>query len=211
MNFGNSQREDEWYTPSQVQVQNGALNLIANLRPTAGNSANGSPFTYSCRSGMVTTFPGFNFQYGYLQVVANIPLGKGLWPALWLAASNLSWPPEVDILEAWGSGQGVDGDLYAASYYHYSTPTNHDAYIKTTIFPPTRAIGWHTFALSWTPAQMTWLLDGHPILSTTQNIPNQKMFLIANLAEAVAAGHPFPVSGECNGDLQIRSVAVWAP
>lgn len=210
-NFGNIRHEDEWYTPSQVQVGNGTLNLIAQREPTAGYTSNGSAETYSCRSGMVTTYPGLQFQYGYIQIVANIPSGPGLWPALWLAAANLQWPPEMDILEAWGSGQSVDGPPYAAVYYHFSTPTNNDAYIKATVAPPTLAIGWHTFALSWTATQMTWLLDGRAIMTTYQHIPQQKMFLIANLAEAVSTDVPNVPPGQCSGDLQIRSVAVWAP
>ncbi|HYK66940.1 MAG TPA: glycoside hydrolase family 16 protein [Streptosporangiaceae bacterium] len=198
--------------PSQVQVRNGTLNLIAQREPTAGSSSNGSPRTYPCRSGMVTSYPGFQFQYGYIQVVANIPSGQGLWPALWLAAANLHWPPEMDMLEAWGSGRTFDGAPYAAMYFHYSTPTSNNTYIKAIVSPASLAIGWHTFALSWTPTQVTWLVDGRPFMTTTQNIPQQKMYLIANLAEAVnAAAHPNVLPGECNGDLQIRSVTVWAP
>jgi beta-glucanase (GH16 family) len=211
MNFGNVGHENEWYTPSQVQVQNGTLNLVAKRERTAGSAANGSPRTYNCRSGMVTTYRGFRFRYGYIQVVARIPAGKGLWPALWLAAANLQWPPEMDILEAWGSGQSISGHTYAAMYFHYSTPAKHDAYVKATIFPPSRAIGWHTFALSWTPTQLTWLLDGNAVLTTHEHIPRQKMFLIANLAEAVTSAQPNALPGECNGKMQIRSVAVWAP
>jgi beta-glucanase (GH16 family) len=210
-NFGNANRENEWYTPSQVQIQNGTLNLVAVRQQTAGNAADGSPQAYSCRSGMVTTYPGFNFQYGYLQIVANIPDGQGLWPALWLAATNLQWPPEMDVLEAWGAGQDVNSAPYAATYFHFDTPTKHDAFIKAEISPATKALGWHTFALSWTPTQMTWLLDGHALLTTTQYIPHQKMFLVANLAEAVTPTQPNVLPGQCNGDMQIRSVAVWAP
>jgi beta-glucanase (GH16 family) len=210
MNFGNVGNENQWYLPSQVQLRNGTLNLVAKRTQTAGNAANGSPKTYACRSGMVTTYPGFRFKYGYVQVVARIPAGKGLWPALWLAAANLQWPPEMDILEAWGSGLS-NGQTYAAMYFHYSTPTNHDAYIKAVVSPPARAIGWHTFALSWTRTQMTWLLDGKPVLTTSQHVPRQKMFLIANLAEAVSRSQPNVLPGECSGEMQIRSVQVWAP
>jgi beta-glucanase (GH16 family) len=209
MNFGNASHESEWYLPSQVKVQNGALNLVAKRVPTAGRTAGGGSRTYSCRSGMVTTYPGFRFRYGYLQVVARIPIGKGLWPALWLAASNLQWPPEMDILEAWGSGQTISGPPYAAMYFHFTTPYSHDAYIKTVIHPATLAFGWHTFALSWTPRQLTWLLDGKVFLTTHQYIPRQKMFLIANLAEATTLAQPDALPGECHGEMQIKSVAVW--
>jgi beta-glucanase (GH16 family) len=208
-NFGNAGKESEWYTPSQVQVRNGTLNLIAERVPTAGSAANGSPLTYGCRSGMITSYPGFQFEYGYVQIVARFPGGFGLWPALWLAAGNLQWPPEMDIMEAW-LGQ-TPNYTYASAYFHFSTPTDTDDQIKGVISPPSLAIGWHTFALSWTPTQITWLLDGKVILTASQYIPHQKMFLIANLAEYITTIVPYVEPGECNGDMQIRSVAVWAP
>ena len=79
-NFGNT--EYEWYLPGQDQVSGGVLHLVAQRTPTPGMTADGTPKAYSCRSGMVTTYPGFRFQYGYVQVVAQIPNGPGLWPAL---------------------------------------------------------------------------------------------------------------------------------
>src|ERR1700753_316208 len=46
-NFGNSD-EREWYLPSQVHVENGALALVAQRTPTAGTDVNGKPEMYSC-------------------------------------------------------------------------------------------------------------------------------------------------------------------
>src|SRR5215469_12294465 len=90
-NFGNPE-EVEWYLPSQVKVSGGYLHLIAKREQTNGFTADGTPETYGCRSGMVTSFPGLQFEYGFVQVVANIPHSNGLWPALWLAAANGQHP-----------------------------------------------------------------------------------------------------------------------
>jgi beta-glucanase (GH16 family) len=202
-NFGNATKEAEWYLPSQVKVYGGVLHLVADKEPTAGHSSNGGSETYSCRSGMVTSDPGFQFKYGYIQVIARIPSSSGLWPALWLAAANFQWPPEMDMLEAWGGP-----DFYASTYFHYATPTrNKDD--RGVITPATLASGWHVFALSWTRTQMTWLLDGKPVLTVRQNIPHQKMYFIANLAEYISKAHPNVTAGQCRGSLLIRSVAVW--
>lgn len=206
-NFGNSTTENEWYLPSQVKVSNGTLNLVAQRTPTAGRLADGSPKTYACRSGMVTTYPGFHFKYGYIQVVAKIPTGSGLWPALWLAAASLQWPPEMDIVEAWG--YSTPGAFFASNYFHYRTPQKVNNTLRGPISPASRAAGWHTFALSWTPTQITWLLDGKPTMTTRLHVPQQPMFFVADLAEAVTPAHPRVRQGQCNGELQIRSVQVW--
>lgn len=99
----NPTAEKEWYVPSQVNVSGGTLNLVAKQEPTQGLSTSGTPKTYTCRSGMVTAKPGFNFTYGLIQVTAKLPYGPGLWPALWLAATSNQWPPELDIMEHWYS------------------------------------------------------------------------------------------------------------
>jgi beta-glucanase (GH16 family) len=196
-NFSNGKKEVEWYTPSQVRVSGGALNLTATRKRISGFSKGYiHSKVYDCRSGMVTSYPGFNFKYGYLEVVAHIPDGAGLWPALWLAASNFQWPPEIDLLEAWGpplSGSGM--------FFH---PIGGD---QVVVHPPTSAdvtSGWHTFAVYWTASQVSWYLDGQLMFSVVQNIPHLKMYFIANVADYKANRR-----SECNGTLKIRSVKVW--
>lgn len=44
------------------------------------------------------------FKYGTFEFEYLLPIGAYLWPAIWLS-STLSWPPEIDIMEAW-SGCG---------------------------------------------------------------------------------------------------------
>jgi beta-glucanase (GH16 family) len=200
-NYGNAGLEDEWYMPSQVQVFGGELHLIAQQVPVVGQSSTGSPQDYACRSGMVTSEPGFRFQYGYIQIVAQIPTGSGLWPALWLDPANGQWPPEMDILEAYG-GPPFGG----YTYFHYATAAG-DQYTEAQILPD--PIGWHTFALSWTSTQMTWLVDGHVIQTVTQNVPQQEMFFIADLAEQGSSQNPTLAPGQCNGSLNISSVSWW--
>jgi beta-glucanase (GH16 family) len=193
-NFGNT--EYEWYLPSQVRVSGGVLHLIAQRIPTVGQNAQAAPKQYSCRSGMVTTYPGFRFKFGYVQVVANVPGEPGLWPALWLAAANQEWPPEMDMLE------------------HYGPPN-----VRTNVaFHPVRApavtkfmdianlnSGWHTFGLSWTSSKLVWFIDGRAVLTVRHHIPQQPMYLIANLA----VYHP-PAGGQgCQGTMLIRSIKVW--
>jgi beta-glucanase (GH16 family) len=195
-NFANGSKETEWYTPSQVRVSGGVLNLTARRELTQGITKVGTPHVYRCRSGIVTSHPGFNFKYGYIQVVAHIPDGAGLWPALWLAASNFQWPPEIDLLEAWGPPHGGSG-----MFFH---PVGGD---QVVVHPPASAnvkSGWHTFAVYWTASQVTWYLDGQVMFSVVQNIPHQNMYFIANLAD-----YKINSRDDCNGTLQIRSVKVW--
>jgi beta-glucanase (GH16 family) len=195
-NFGNTgDPEQEWYLASQDQVTGGALHLVAQREPTPGTNQQGAAKEYACRSGMVTTYSSFHFQYGYVQLTAEIPFGKGLWPALWLAAANGKWPPEVDILEHWDTGTA------GKVYLHPLTGPRQGGAVSM----PGLSSGYHTFGLYWTKTSLAWYYDGTQVFSTTTGIPQQAMYLIANLAVDNAS------PGGCSGSLLIKSVKVWAP
>ena len=196
--------EKEWYLASQVSESGGTLNLTAKQEATQGTSSSGAAETYSCRSGMVTSKPGFNFTYGLISVTAKLPYGTGLWPALWLAASNDQWPPELDIMEHWYSDQ--DYKIYdhtiGTSYLGGPVPT-----------PANLSAGFHTFSLLWTKDRVTWYLDGVQKFTTTDHVPQQAMYFIANVADRNPDGDTSTsiASDACSGTMQISSVKVWQP
>jgi serralysin len=142
---------------------------------------------------MITSYPGFKFEYGFIQVVANIPHAKGLWPALWLAAANGQFPPEIDLVESWGVKQET------ASFFH--PVTGH--YSKGDI-SPALTLGWRTYSLSWTRSAIRFWVGSKLVMTVKKNVPHQRMYFLADLAEFQ------PVKrGYCTGQLDIRSVKVW--
>jgi beta-glucanase (GH16 family) len=192
----NPTKEKEWYVPSQVSVSGGTMNLVAKQESTQGTSSSGAAQTYTCRSGMVTTKPGFNFTYGLIQISAKLPYGPGLWPALWLAATNDQWPPELDIMEHWYSEpqMKVYDHTIGTKYLGGPVPT-----------PADLSAGFHTYSLLWTKDRVTWYLDGVQVFTTTSYVPQQAMYFIANVADDSTA------TGACTGTMQIQSVKVYQP
>jgi beta-glucanase (GH16 family) len=188
--------EKEWYIPSQVNVSGGDLNLVATQESTQGLSTSGAPKTFTCRSGMVTSKPAFNFTYGLVQITAKLPYGPGLWPALWLAATNDQWPPELDIMEHWYSEpqMKVYDHTVGKKYLGGPVPT-----------PANLSAGFHTYSLLWTKDRVTWYLDGVQVYTTTSYVPQQAMYFIANVADDSTA------AGACTGTMQIQSVKVYQP
>jgi beta-glucanase (GH16 family) len=192
----NPTKEKEWYVPSQVNVSGGTLNLAAKQESTQGLSSGGAPETYTCRSGMVTSKPGFNFTYGLIQISAKLPYGPGMWPALWLAATSDQWPPELDIMEHWYSEpqMKVYDHTVGTKYLGGPVPT-----------PANLSAGFHTYSLLWTKDRVTWYLDGVQVFTTTSYVPQQAMYFIANVADDSTA------VGACTGTMQIQSVKVYQP
>jgi beta-glucanase (GH16 family) len=194
-NFGNAD-EREWYLPSQVHVENGALALVAQRTPTEGSDPNGNPKSYTCRSGMVTTYSSVHFKYGFVQVVARLPFGKGLWPAIWLIPSDGSWPPEIDIVEHW------DTRLTASATLHTG---KQNAQQRGTIDFPDADEGWHTYTLYWTQSRISVYYDRQLALTTTTSIPQQAMYLLLDLANENNS------PGSCSGTMLVKSVNIWEP
>ncbi|HUN34804.1 MAG TPA: glycoside hydrolase family 16 protein [Trebonia sp.] len=191
-NFGNSDLEYQWYAASQDQVSDGALHIVAQSAPTAGRDSGGAPEEYSYRSGLVTTFPGYKFQYGYLQVEARIPDATGTWSALWLAAANEQWPPEIDILEHWGT----DSKYY--EYYHPANAPRENA-VQTL---GNLSNSWHTYGVYWSQSKVIWYIDGHQVFETGRNVPQQPMYFLANVAIDVRVQ-------SLDTSMDIKSVSVW--
>jgi hypothetical protein len=193
-NFGNSSLEYQWYAPSQDQVSGDALHIVAQKEPTSGTDSGGGPEEYSYRSGLVTTFPGYKFQYGYLQVVARVPNAQGTWTALWLAAANEQWPPEIDIIEHWDA---------ATKYYEYYHPAGapRENTVETL---GNLSTSYHTYGVYWTQSKVVWYIDGRQVFETVRNVPQQPMYFLANVAvykQAPTLTTP--------ASLDIKSVSVW--
>lgn len=194
-NFGNT--EFEWYTPSQVRVRGGVLHLVAQRKPVTGVNKHGKRKKYYCKSGMVTTLPGFSFKYGTIEVVARIPYGQNLWSAIWLVAANGQWPPEIDMLEHWDMSK-----LY--SFYFHPV---HASQVHAQRATPNLSKGWHVIGLYWTKKVLVWYIGGHRILTIRKHVPHQRMYLIAN----VAANLRPRKFGGCDNQMLIKSVKVWRP
>jgi beta-glucanase (GH16 family) len=188
-NFGNA-IQDVWYVPSGDVVSGGSLHLVATATPTSGFTEKGSSKTYPYSSGMVTTRNSFDFKYGYVQIVAKTPGGKGTWPALWLLPKKRRWPPEIDIMENWGSAHTIQTTFIWSSAGHveqaHQTPLSSSSLSKR----------YNTYGLLWKPGSLTWYLDGKVVDTYTgTNVPRQPMYLLANLAVdgPAASGSSFSI------------------
>ena len=63
------------------------------------------------------------FRYGYFEMKAKLPVGRGIWPAFWLLGANKSikWPTvgEIDVMEYVGfEPNRVHGTIHCAAYNH---------------------------------------------------------------------------------------------
>ena len=94
-----SEKNYMWYDPSAISVlENGDLKLDTKYNPKEFDG-----FTSNIGVGLVSCTEKFG--YGTFLLEAKLPKGKFLWPAFWMYAWE-SWPPEIDIFEAYSNGRG---------------------------------------------------------------------------------------------------------
>lgn len=82
----------------EVYFSNGMLYLGVGLRPAEFEGRQ-----YQWAIGKVHSEEVI--KYGTMDVVFQLPLGRHLWPAIWLYDAE-TWPPEIDVVEGW-SGCGA--------------------------------------------------------------------------------------------------------
>jgi O-antigen/teichoic acid export membrane protein len=169
-----SGRDSEFLAPvNPYEIKDG---LIIRARPLPARAmavTRGLPYA----SGLLTTVRSFSFTYGFVEMRARVPHGRGLWPALWLAAADGSWPPEIDVVEVLGHRP----QEYWASA-HWGRPSGEQkALHRITVADLSQ--DFHTYAVKWTSNEIVWYLDGQSVASmkTPPDI-NKPMYILLNLA-----------------------------
>jgi beta-glucanase (GH16 family) len=174
--------EQEWYINSTYaptssvkpwSVSNGVLTLAAQ---PASSSIQPAINGYKYTSGMINTHDSFNQQYGYFEMRADLPSGQGLWPAFWLLQTDMSWPPEIDVMEVLGHDMTT---LHTASHTNQTgSHTSTGAAVKV----PDMSAGYHTYGVDWQKDFITYYFDGSQVFKTpTPADMNEPMYMIANL------------------------------
>lgn len=163
-----SNNELEYYAPDGYEVADGRLRLKGERRPMAG---------HDYTSGMISSFGHFAQQYGYFEIRAKFPKGKGFWPAFWLLPANKQWPPEIDVLEILGH----EPDKVYFTNHWLDAAGVHRSHGQSFTGPDLSA-GYHSFAIDWEPGAITWYLDGVERARSTAGVPAEPMYVIANLA-----------------------------
>ncbi len=163
-----SNNEQQYYATDGYEFDGKHLRLKAERRTQGG-----MPYT----SGMIASYGKFSQQYGWFEMNARIPKGKGMWPAFWLLPATKAWPPEIDILEILGH---EPSKVYLTN--HYSNADGKHEGKGDSFTGPDFSAGFHTFAVEWTPLKIVWYVDGIERYATTEHIPAEPMYVIANLA-----------------------------
>ncbi len=139
-----------YLSDDDVLIGGGSLQLRSDYRSVEGDNP---PGVYDYSSGMVSSKGHYTFTYGYIEIRARFPGGKGVWPAFWLMPEKHQWPPEFDIAEYY-AGRGLmhlglcHGDF---PEINWDSGGNSDVDFEG---------GWNTYGLLWSPGKAQWVQNG---------------------------------------------------
>lgn len=165
-------------SPEPLGVQPFSIaNSILTIRAEPAHPERVKPFIGKQRytSGCITSEYTHDQKYGYFEISARMPRGRGFWPAFWLLPQRKAWPPEIDVFE--GSGHKP---LAVHLAFHEKDRSKSrgrwvDAGIDTTD-------GFHRYAVEWTQDDIKFFVDGKQHFASGAHGIHEPMYLLANLA-----------------------------
>lgn len=182
--WGNN--ELQWYTsrPENVFISDG--NLVIRARRETPFYLGEHEYT---STRMITKNKG-DWQYARIDVRAKMPIGKGLWPAIWMLPTDEvygGWPKsgEIDIMEYLGDKPhevlgtihfGHDFWRFISATYELESGSFHDDF--------------HVFSLQWKEGCIQFFVDGNQIgesLTPSSTLPTtwpfqERFHMILNVA-----------------------------
>jgi len=176
--WGNNELEN--YQKENTSFQNG--NLIIRAKKETGNS--------NYTSSRINTKGKFSFKYGRVDVRASLPVGQGIWPAIWMLGENIDqvgWPKcgEIDIMEKIG-GKGRETTAYGTVHWD-NGGQNADYGGSQTLTSGNFQDEFHVFTIKWNPNSIIWYIDDiqfHIIDTTPAELSElqEDFHLLINLA-----------------------------
>ncbi len=132
----------------------------------------GQRFTSGCLTSELTHWQ----TYGFFEMRARLPVGRGFWPAFWLLPKRDAWPPEIDVFEA--SGARPD-EVHVNVLDRRPGRPDHGGWFH---LPAGRPDGFRVFAAEWTAERIAFFVDGRMVHAVAGHRIHEDMYLLANLA-----------------------------
>jgi len=191
-----------YLSEEDVLLEGGRLRLRAENRSVEGDNP---PGVYDYSAGMVSTHDKFSFLYGYIEIRARFPGGRGAWPCFWLMPQSHQWPPEFDIAEYYAGRKLMHLGLCHGDFpeINWDSDGNTDVDFEG---------GFNTYGLLWKPGHALWIQNGEVKREAKgKHVPSIPMYVILSNGVSSRIGP----SGEPDGQtkfpnfFEIEYVKVW--
>jgi beta-glucanase (GH16 family) len=193
--------ELQYYARSRLanaQVASGRLVITARKEDLSSAADYGGQHYTSAR---LVTRGKASWTYGFVEVRARLPCGRGTWPAIWMLGTGGRWPEdgEIDIVEQTGQNKAqVLGTIHTRAYNYFNGSLGPGRGASTTLADACTAF--HNYQLTWTNDKIQIGVDdtvyfefANPKAGDTARWPfDNPQYLILNLAIGGDLGGPVP-------------------
>ncbi len=194
-------REAQWYADPAAD---GPFAVTPDGLAITAAPISGLPHGLTHRSGLITSQFLLAQQYGYFEIRARLPRGKGMWPAFWLLPLDGNWPPEIDVMEMLGHAPAT----YYVALHAKPGGTARDE--VTAVAAADLAAGFHVFGVSWRADRLRWYLDDRLVHeAATPSDLHRPMYMLANLAVGAAGSWPGAAAADGRGTFVISWIRAW--
>lgn len=158
---GNSE-EPQVYMQENVTNSNGKLVLTARKVSSYVSHPNNSNCHYNNHhqytSGQICS--NNTYQYGYYEIYAKLPSGRGIWPAFWFWQMDdnptAPWYNEIDVFE----GNGVITDrLFTNRFWDFTLPLYNPNNCEEREHFCNYSQGYHWYGIKWDKNRVMWYFD----------------------------------------------------
>jgi beta-glucanase (GH16 family) len=175
-------KERQFYTRERAEnarVEGGMLVIEARREAYEGSAYTSASLTSRA-----------SWTYGRVEVRAQVPRGRGTWPAIWMLGANIrevGWPRcgEIDIMEHVGFDPGrIHGNIHTEAYNHVRRTNKGNSVVVAGADD-----AFHVYETVWTPERIDILVDGERYFSFPKEPGGEAVwpfdkphYLILNLA-----------------------------
>ena len=217
--------ESQYYTDARLEnvfQKDGVLTIrtIKEKYNIEGKPKNNGLKEAEYTSAAIETIDTASWLYGRVEVRAQLPTGKGIWPAIWMMGTNIKqigWPGcgEIDVMEYVGH---TPHRAHGTIHMRKKGGKNWEVVSKgSSLLLDRPEEQYYVYTLEWTPEKMLILVDDKPVLEFKKSEEESKTgmwpfdkphYIILNTAIGGAWGGE--IAGDtCPTDFKIDYVRVY--
>lgn len=172
--FDTSRNEQGWYNgekqyyaanrAANARIDHGSLVIEARREALSGRRDWGGQ-----RYSSAKLISRRAWGYGFYEVRARLPCGRGTWPAIWLLPPSGEWPDagEIDLMEMVGWQANVVHATLHTALFNHARGTQRGAEVAV----PTACSEFHRYQLDWTRDAITIGVDGRGYMRVADDQP----------------------------------------
>lgn len=141
---------------ANARVARGRLLIVARREALASRPDYGGQRYTSAR---LITRGKASWTYGFFEMRAKLPCGRGSWPAMWTLGAHRPHPDggEIDVMEF----VGADPTHVHSTVHNRATAGTHGDGASLEL--PTACSAFHRYQMTWTPERIALAVDGRPV------------------------------------------------